>query len=259
MQPEFLPHIPTGTPKLDQLIGGATDAERIYKCPGVPRGRVTQMWGVPESGKTTLCLKLAATCIEHGGTVVYIDFHNGFLPDYANSLGVPTDEDSKFILLQPENLDDAITAAVTCAREGVDLVIFDGLESGWPQQAKNEWKAQLDTQRDEEPPHQAFNMAGPIHQMWAQELPLLKQLADKTNTAVVGTVSVRSPGDPPLGETSQKTTGVGWQFYTSVRMELSPTNTPGIIVAKMVKSMVSRTQGQEVLINLAGSEPTSPT
>ena len=257
--PEFFPHIPTGTPQLDALIGGTDDAERIYKCPGVPRGRVTQMWGTESTYKTTLCLKLAATCIERGGTVVYIDFHNGFLPDYAESHGIPLDEASRFLLLQPECLDDAIQAAMTCAREGVDLVILDGLESSFPQGALDDYKAHMDAVRGEEPPHPAFNLRGPMHAMWAQALPLLKQVAGKGNTAIVGTVSVRHVGDNPLGEepvleeTDQRTPGRVWAFYSSVRLELARTSTPGVITCKAVKCMMANTQGQEVLINLTGA------
>ena len=69
---QSIPHCPTGSLVVDFLIGGALNEYGVPPCPGFPRGRIVQIWGHESSGKTTLALTAAATCIANGGTVLFV-------------------------------------------------------------------------------------------------------------------------------------------------------------------------------------------
>ena len=98
-----IPHISTGSLALDYLIGGKENSKGVRPCPGIPRGKITNLYGLAGSGKTTVALQTAATACEEG-TCIYIDFENEVEPRYAQKLGVPVTDKSKFMLLQPETL-----------------------------------------------------------------------------------------------------------------------------------------------------------
>jgi recombination protein RecA len=95
-----MPHISTGSVALDYLIGGKENAQGVRPCPGIPRGRITNVYGLAGAGKTTIALQTAASvCNDEGGTCVYIDWENEVEPRYAQMLGVPVTDKSKFMLL----------------------------------------------------------------------------------------------------------------------------------------------------------------
>jgi hypothetical protein len=129
---ESLPHISSGSIVLDHLIGGIPNSFGVAPCPGFPRGRVSQIWGHEGAGKTSIALSAAAQVCREGGTVLYIDWENDIVPDYAMALGVPVTDESKFELLQPDNLEDGIKYALIYAAAGVDLIVFDSVGAAIP-------------------------------------------------------------------------------------------------------------------------------
>src|SRR3990172_1861322 len=132
-----LPHLPTGSLVIDYLIGGSPNRFGVRPCPGIPRSRVSQIWGHESSGKTTIALTTAATTCAAGGTVLYVDWENDIVPDYAAALGVPIMDDDKFELVQPETLEDGIKLAAAYAMAGVDLIVFDSVGSAVPASIAN--------------------------------------------------------------------------------------------------------------------------
>ncbi len=112
---ESLPHLPTGSLIIDFLIGGELNALGVRPCPGLPRGRVAQVWGHESAGKTTLALTAAAQTCANGGTVLYIDWENDIVPDYAAALGVPITDPDRFELAQPNTLEDGVKLAMIYA------------------------------------------------------------------------------------------------------------------------------------------------
>lgn len=249
---QSLPHLPSGSLVLDYLIGGQPNNFGISPCPGFPRGRIVQIWGHESAGKTTVCLTLAATTCAAGGTVLYIDFENAIVPDYAATLGVPIDDTSQFLLVQPETLEDGFNIMSVMAKSGVDLIIVDSVGVGIP---KSSLKKDFD--EDEKP--------GLLAKQWGRFLPRFAPMIAKSGTALVGISQVRASFSfsGPAGPSKTIQGGNAWKFFASARIELAKVKTEkskihnalshkmedqtygSITRAKMVKSKVSSSQGRQ--------------
>jgi recombination protein RecA len=251
---ESLPHLPTGSIIVDFLIGGEPNKRGISPCPGLPRGRVAQVWGHESAGKTTLALTAAATVCSRGGTVLYIDWENDIVPDYAESLGVPILDPERFQLHQPETLEDGIKLAMVFAQAGVDLIVFDSIGSAIPARIANRDESEAGEQ----------SRVGEEQQVWSRELPNLKRVINQKGTCVFGISQVRSKiGMTGYGPTTQPQGGNAWKFYSAVRLELTRTKSEtakvtnvvtnksdervvgGVIQCKVIKCKLSKSQGRK--------------
>lgn len=259
---QSLPHISTGSDVVNYLIGGAPNSFGVSPCPGWPRNRVSQIWGHESAGKTTLCLETAAAVCAAGGTVLYIDWENDIVPDYAAALGVPVTDDTKFELLQPETLEDGIKYAMAYATAGVDLIVFDSVGAAIPRRI---------AERDAMDVAEQAKVAE-LQSVWSQELPNLKKVIAKSGTAVIGISQVRANMNTGPGEKSKPQGGNAWKFYSSVRLDLRRVQTEtakehnalthktddrvvgGIIKVKAVKCKLSRSQGREEIFYIRWGE-----
>jgi len=251
---ESLPHLPTGSIIVDFLIGGEPNKRGISPCPGLPRGRVAQVWGHESAGKTTLALTAAATVCSRGGTVLYIDWENDIVPDYAEALGVPILDPERFQLHQPETLEDGIKLAMVFAQAGVDLIVFDSIGSAIPARIANRDESEAGEQ----------SRVGEEQQVWSRELPNLKRVINQKGTCVFGISQVRSKiGMTGYGPTTQPQGGNAWKFYSAVRLELTRTKSEtakvtnvvtnksdervvgGVIQCKVIKCKLSKSQGRK--------------
>ncbi|MDW8327948.1 MAG: ATPase domain-containing protein, partial [Anaerolineales bacterium] len=97
--------IPTGSLSLDLAIGVG----------GVPRGRVTEIYGPEASGKTTLCQHIVAEAQKRGGVCAYIDMEHALDPTYAKKCGVDVDN---LYIAQPDTGEQALEIAETLVRSG---------------------------------------------------------------------------------------------------------------------------------------------
>lgn len=207
-----LPHITTGSLTLDYLIGGRPNQQNVQPCPGWPRGKISQLYGNAGAGKTTLALTAAAHVCAAGGTVCYIDWENEVDPRYAKALGVPIGDSDKFILEQPNTLEDGMKIMVQMAASGVDLIVLDSVGAGVPQDIY---------ERDQKEEGNATR-PGLSAQKWGQFLPKFKSIISKSGTCVIGisqlrkTMSSMSGGGPD----SAPQGGEGWKFNSSIRMML---------------------------------------
>lgn len=110
-----IPSISTGSVGLDIALG----------IGGIPKGRVTEIYGPESSGKTTLTLQIIAQCQKEGGTCAFIDAEHALDPQYAEKLGVNVDE---LLLSQPDTGEQALEVADMLVRSNsVDLVIIDSV------------------------------------------------------------------------------------------------------------------------------------
>jgi len=252
---EPLPHLPTGSLIIDYLIGGDANSFGVRPCPGLPRGRVSQLWGHESAGKTTLALTAAAVTCAQGGTVLYIDWENDIVPDYAAALGVPISDPTKFELVQPNTLEDGIKLAMIYASAGVDLIVFDSVGAAVPARIANREMSDAGEQAK----------VGDLQAVWSMELPNLKSIIARKGTAVLGISQIRAKIStmPSNGPTAQPQGGNAWKFYSSVRLELRRVKneksnlynalthkkdervTGGIIRAKVIKCKLSSSQGRE--------------
>src|SRR2546427_785347 len=107
--------IPTGALSLDVALG----------IGGIPRGRVTEIYGPESSGKTTLALHIIAEAQRGGGTAAFIDAEHALDPIYAKNLGVNTDE---LLISQPDTGEQALEIAETLVRSNaVDVIVIDSV------------------------------------------------------------------------------------------------------------------------------------
>jgi recombination protein RecA len=107
--------IPTGALQLDMALG----------IGGIPRGRVTEIYGPESSGKTTLALHIIAEAQKLGGTAAFIDAEHALDPKYAKNLGVNTDE---LLISQPDTGEQALEIAETLVRSNaVDVIVIDSV------------------------------------------------------------------------------------------------------------------------------------
>ena len=116
-----IPVIPTGSIGLDLALGVG----------GIPRGRITEIFGPESSGKTTLTLHIIAECQKMGGTCAFVDAEHALDVNYARRLGVNTDE---LLIAQPDYGEQALDIADMLVRSGaVDLVVVDSVAALIPQ------------------------------------------------------------------------------------------------------------------------------
>ena len=118
--PKDIEVIPTNCFAIDRLLG----------CGGLPRGRVIEVFGQESSGKSTLCLFLAAQVQKAGGTVAYVDVENAYEASYAKKIGVQTE---KIMVAQSETLEEAFdTIRALAETNEVDLIIVDSVAALTP-------------------------------------------------------------------------------------------------------------------------------
>lgn len=251
---ESLPHVPTGSMILDYLIGGVPNAHGVQPCPGIPRKRITQIWGQEGAGKTTIALTAAAATIAAGGCVFYVDWENAIVPDYAMTLGVPVMDESKFVLVQPSTLEEGVKLILIAAIGGADLIIIDSIGAAVP--------ANIAERGVEEAGEQA--RVGLSAKVWSEFLPDLRARILRSGSAVLGIAQVRAKiGGMGNGPQSEPQGGFAWKFFSDVRIEIrriqqekvklvnALTNKTdervvgSIVKAKMVKCKLSDSQGRE--------------
>ena len=206
------PHVSTGSIALDYLIGGKENERGVKPCPGLPRGRITNIYGNAGAGKTTIALQTAAQVCQAGGTVLYIDWENEVEPKYAQALGVPVTDKDKFMLVQPDTLETGLKYMAMFAREGVDLIVIDSVGAAVPQ-------AMFEKQDGE------TQMAvGANARVWSVYLPKLKNIIAKHNTCVIGISQLREAIGGMTSFAGPKTTpqgGKAWQYYSTLQIKLS--------------------------------------
>ena len=107
--------IPTGSVALDLALGVG----------GVPRGRISEIYGPESSGKTTLCYHIVGNAQRNGGVAAFIDAEHALDPGYAKNVGVNVDE---LLVSQPDTGEQALEIAETLIRSnGVDVVVVDSV------------------------------------------------------------------------------------------------------------------------------------
>ncbi len=190
-----LPIIPTGSIGLDLALG----------IGGIPRGRVTEIYGPESSGKTTLTLHIVAECQKLGGTCAFIDAEHALDVSYARRLGVNTDE---LLISQPDYGEQALEIADMLVRSGaVDLVVVDSVAALIPQ-------AELEGTMGE-------SQVGGHARLMSHALRKLTGTIHKSRTSVVFINQIRMKiGVTGYGSPETTTGGNALKFYSSVRLDI---------------------------------------
>ncbi len=186
--------IPTGSLSLDIALGVG----------GIPRGRVTEIYGPEASGKTTVCLHLAAEAQKLGGTVAFVDMEHALDPAYAQKVGVNVDD---LLISQPDFGEQALEIVQTLVRSGaLDLVIIDSVAALVP--------------RSEIEGDMGDATMGMQARLMSQALRKLSGAINQTRTAVVFTNQLRQKIGVMFGNPETTTGGLALKFYSSVRLDV---------------------------------------
>ena len=190
-----IPVIPTGSIGLDLALGVG----------GIPRGRITEIFGPESSGKTTLTLHIIAECQKQGGTCAFVDAEHALDVGYAKRLGVNTDE---LLISQPDYGEQALDIADMLVRSGaVDLVVVDSVAALTP-------RAEIEGDMGD-------SHVGLLARLMSQALRKLAGTIAKTNCVVIFINQIRMKiGVTGYGSPETTTGGNALKFYASVRMDI---------------------------------------
>lgn len=186
--------IPTGSLALDRALGVG----------GVPRGRVTEIYGPDGAGKTTLAQHIVAEAQRRGGTAAYVDMEHALDPAYARDLGVNVDE---LLISQPDTGEQALEIAETLIRSGaVDVVVIDSVAALVP-------RAEIEGEMGDSHP-------GLQARLMSQALRKLSGAIKQSNAALIFTNQLREKIGVMFGNPETTSGGRALKFYASVRLDI---------------------------------------
>ncbi|MGD9092426.1 MAG: recombinase RecA [Anaerolineales bacterium] len=186
--------IPTGSLSLDIALGVG----------GIPRGRITEVYGPESSGKTTIAQHIVAEAQKLGGTCAFVDMEHALDPVYAERCGVDVDN---LLISQPDMGEQALEITETLVRSGaVDVVVIDSVAALVP-------RAEIEGDMGDSP-------MGMQARLMSQALRKLSGAIKQTNTAVVFTNQLRQKIGVMFGNPETTTGGMALKFYASVRLDV---------------------------------------
>ena len=186
--------IPTGSLSLDIALGVG----------GVPRGRITEIYGPESSGKTTVCQHIVAEAQRLGGTCAFVDMEHALDPVYASRCGVDVDN---LLISQPDMGEQALEITETLVRSGaVEVVVIDSVAALVP-------RAEIEGDMGDSP-------MGMQARLMSQALRKLSGAIKQTNTAVIFTNQLRQKIGVMFGNPETTTGGMALKFYSSVRLDI---------------------------------------
>jgi len=186
--------IPTGSLSLDIALGVG----------GIPRGRVTEIYGPESSGKTTIAQHIVAETQMLGGTAAFVDMEHALDPVYAEACGVDV---NNLLVSQPDTGEQALEITEALVRSGaVDLVVIDSVAALVPR---------AEIEGDMGDAHM-----GLMARLMSQALRKLSGAIKQTNTSVIFTNQLRQKIGIVFGNPETTTGGNALKFYASVRLDV---------------------------------------
>jgi recombination protein RecA len=186
--------IPTGAINLDAAIGVG----------GIPRGRITEIYGPESSGKTTLTLHVVANAQRQGGVAAFIDAEHALDVEYARKLGVDVDS---LLISQPDTGEQALEICEILVRSGaVDVVVVDSVAALVP-------KAEIEGDMGE-------SHMGLQARLMSQALRKLTGAIARSRTSVVFINQLREKIGVMFGNPETTTGGKALKFYASLRLDI---------------------------------------
>lgn len=203
--------ISTGSPILDHLIGGNRVNGGERQCPGIPKGRIIEIYGPYSSGKTTVALEVAVQAQLAGGTVCFLDYENALDYAYAQNLGIDYSED-KWDLYMPTTWEEGAEIISALAEAGVDLIIVDSVSAMVPENLHERQMSET-------------GQIGLLARLQSNFLRRLVPVLKRTGTSIIYLNQLRSriktsKYDP--GPNEDTSGGVALKFYSSLRISLKP-------------------------------------
>ena len=186
--------IPTGSIALDLALGVG----------GIPRGRVTEIFGPESSGKTTVCQHIIAEAQRKGGVAAFIDVEHALDPGYARACGVNVDE---LLVSQPDTGEQALEITETLIRSGgIDVVVVDSVAPLVP-------RAEIEGEMGD-------SFVGIQARLMSQALRKLTGAVSRSNTSLIFTNQLREKIGVMFGNPETTPGGRALKFYASVRLDI---------------------------------------
>ncbi len=186
--------IPSGSIALDLALGVG----------GIPRGRITEIFGPESSGKTTVCQHIIAEAQRRGGVAAFIDVEHALDPGYARACGVNVDE---LLVSQPDTGEQALEITETLIRSGgIDVVVLDSVAALVP-------RAEIEGEMGD-------SFVGIQARLMSQALRKLTGAVSRSNTSLVFTNQLREKIGVMFGNPETTPGGRALKFYASVRLDI---------------------------------------
>ena len=192
-----VPAIPTGCLMLDLALGVG----------GIPRGRITEIYGPEASGKTTVCLHIIAEAQKKGGVAAFIDVEHALDPQRGKEIGIKLEE---LLISQPDTGEQALEIVETLVRSGgVDVIVVDSVAALVP--------------RSEIEGEMGDATMGVQARLMSQALRKLSGAISKSRTSLVFTNQIRHKIGVFFGNPETTPGGLALKFYASIRIDLRKT------------------------------------
>jgi recombination protein RecA len=186
--------IPTGSIALDIALGAG----------GIPRGRISEIYGPEASGKTTVCLHVIAEAQRRGGTAAFVDAEHALDPQRAQTMGVNLDE---LLVAQPDTGEQALEIVETLVRSGgVDVIVVDSVAALVP-------KAEIEGEMGDA-------VMGLQARLMSQAMRKLTGAISRSKTALIFTNQLRMKIGVMFGNPETTPGGQALKFYSSVRIDM---------------------------------------
>ena len=190
--------------KIDVISTGSIAVDLALGVGGLPRGRITEIYGPEASGKTTLALAVIAEAQKHGGQAAFVDAEHALDPARAEILGVDLDN---LLMSQPDTGEQALEITETLIRSGaLDVIVVDSVAALVP-------RAELEGEMGDA-------VMGMQARLMSQALRKLTGAISKSKTVLIFTNQLRQKIGVMFGNPETTPGGLALKFYASVRIDL---------------------------------------
>lgn len=190
--------------QIQAISTGALNLDIALGIGGLPRGRITEIYGPESSGKTTVALHAIAEAQKQGGMAAFIDAEHALDPIYARNLGVDIDN---LIVSQPDTGEQALEIAEALIRSNaIDIVVIDSVAALVP-------RAEIEGEMGDA-------HVGLLARLMSQALRKLAGVINKTNTVLIFINQLREKVGVMYGNPETTPGGRALKFYSSVRLDI---------------------------------------
>ena len=190
--------------EVDAISTGAINLDAVIGIGGVPRGRISEIYGPESSGKTTLCLHVIANAQRDGGIAAFIDAEHALDIHYARKLGIDVDN---LLVSQPDTGEQALEIAEVLIRSNaVDVIVIDSVAALVP-------RAEIEGEMGD-------SHVGLQARLMSQALRKLTGAVSRSNAAIIFTNQIREKIGVMFGSPETTSGGRALKFYASLRLDI---------------------------------------
>ncbi|NIW35022.1 MAG: recombinase RecA, partial [Gemmatimonadetes bacterium] len=190
--------------RIEAISTGALNLDAAIGIGGIPRGRISEIYGPESSGKTTICLQIIANAQKGGGIAAFIDAEHALDVEYARKLGVDVDN---LLVSQPDTGEQALEIAEVLIRSNaIDVVVIDSVAALVP-------RAEIEGEMGD-------SHVGLQARLMSQALRKLTGAVNRSHTAVIFTNQIREKVGVMFGSPETTSGGRALKFYASVRLDI---------------------------------------